>query len=85
MTSVCPRCGYEITGDDQRRNGRGRKLGSTNWSQQRFWLKYTWASKQLKRPYRKTHLADLIGLRYTTFLKYLSLWGPPPRCAAPGE
>jgi hypothetical protein len=64
---------------------RGRKPGSTNWTQQRFWRKYLETARRLRRPYRRTHLAAGMGLAYMTFLKYFALWGPPPGSFAPGE
>jgi hypothetical protein len=64
---------------------RGRKPGSTNWTQQRFWRKYLETARRLSRPYRRTHLAAGMGLAYMTFLKYFALWGPPPGSFGPGE
>src|SRR5262245_24973131 len=46
---------------------RGRKVGSTNWTRERFWRKYTEAARHLRRPYRKTHLAVQMSLAYMTF------------------
>jgi hypothetical protein len=67
------------------RDRRGRKLGSTNWSRERFWRRYRQATQYFRRPYRRTHLAAHIGLSYQTFTHYLDLWGPPEGVAAPGE
>jgi len=66
-------------------NRRGRKVGSTNWTRERFWRKYTEATRHLRRPYRKTHLAVQMSLAYMTFCKYLALWGPPNDWLGPGQ
>jgi hypothetical protein len=81
---ICPKCGYVVDGFKPS-GQRGRALGSTNWSRERFWKQYVRAAKHLKRPYRKTHLAALMGLTYGTFIKYLDLWGAPQGEAAPGD
>lgn len=64
---------------------KGRRPGSTNWSQERFWRKYKKEADQMSRPYRATHLAARIGVVYTTFRNYMKKFGPPPGYAAPGD
>ncbi len=64
---------------------KGRRLGSTNWSQDRFWRKYRKVADSMRRPYKRTHFAARIGLVYGTFTNYLERWGPPPGYAGPGE
>jgi len=64
---------------------RGRKRGSTNWSQKRFYREYERVASGMSRPYGRTRMAALLGLAYLTFCKYLDMWGPPPGVAAPGD
>ena len=72
-------------GHDVPWSGRGRRPGSTNWSQERFHRRYRFAAQGMARPYKRTHLAARIGLVYATFMNYLERWGPPPGMAAPGD
>ena len=78
----------ETTGVDEEQEGKrkpGRKLGSTNWTRDRFWRRYARVANGLRRPYRGTHLAVRIGLAYGTFRHYYELWGAPPGFVGPGD
>lgn len=75
----------KATAVDMAGEGRGRKPGSTNWTRERFWRRYAKVAPNMRRPYRRTHLAARIGLSYQTFVHYLELWGPPQGHLAPGD
>lgn len=96
VTALVREYGLRIVGDVDERglpvaqecapwSRRGRRPGSTNWSQERFWRRYRTAAQGMSRPYKRTHLAARIGLVYATFCNYLERWGPPPGVAAPGD